>query len=154
MDPKATDALTPGEKEALRLYLHASDPKLIAGKLGKSHHEVERRFKEARRKLNVSRTRDAAALLAMDEGNPAYQSAIYRDLVGGEDRRFDLTKPSSEGGWIGRNLPFPTKGRPWNALPVATRIIAMLAGMLILVATTVLLVSLAQTLSGIVRSHM
>ncbi len=153
MQPKPTDALTSGEKEALRLYLRTSDPKQIAAELDRSHHEIERRFKEARRKLGVNRTRDAAALLAMEEGNPAYQSAIYRDLVGSEDRHFDLIRPPSEGGWTDRNLPLPTKGRPWNALPLDRRVIAILAGMLILVMTAVLLVNLAQTLSSIVRPH-
>lgn len=153
MESKPTDALTPGEKEALRLYLESSDPKRIGSKLGKSHHEIERRFKEARRKLGVNRTRDAAVLLAADEGNPAYETAIYRDLVGGEGRKFDLIKPPVEAGWFSRNMPFPTKGRPWNALPVGARLAAILAGMLILVVTAVLFVNLAQTLTGLVRHH-
>ena len=59
MDPRPSDALTAGEREALRLYLRTSDPKQIAALLGKIHHEIERRFKEARRKLGLNRTRDA-----------------------------------------------------------------------------------------------
>lgn len=143
--------MTAGEREALRLYLQTSDPKQIAALLGRSHHEIERRFKEARRKLGLNRTRDAAVLLAMEEENPAYQRAIYRDLVGGEDRPFDLIRPPVERGWFARNTPFPTKGRPWNALPVGARLIAILAGMFLLVATAVLFVNLAATLTSIVR---
>ena len=113
MGLKSTDCLTAGEREALQLYLQTSDPKQIAAHLGKSHHEIERRFKEA--------------------------------------PQFDLIKPPVERGWFARNMPFPTKGRPWNALPVGARLIAILAGMFFLVATAVLFVSLAQTLTGIVR---
>ena len=149
----ACGVLTAGEREALRLYIHISDPKQIAAQLGKSHHEIERRFKEARRKLGLNRTRDAAALLAMEEGNPAYQRAIYQDLVGGGDRRFDLIKPPVEAGCLANSLPVPTKGRPWNALPIGARLTAIVIGMFLLVVTAVLFVNLAQTLSGLARPH-
>ena len=119
MKPVACDVLTAGEREALRLYIHISDPKQIAAHLGKSHHEIDLRFKEARRKLGLNRTRDAAALLAMEEGNPAYQRAIYQDLVGGGDRRFDLIKPPLKRVGSRKVCPFPRRGDPGTRCPLA-----------------------------------
>jgi len=69
--PKAHDrfhTLSEREKETLRLLLHGHDAKSIAVALGLSVHTVNERLREARRKLGVSSSREAARLLAQAEG--------------------------------------------------------------------------------------
>lgn len=56
------------ERETLRLLLHGHDAKSIAVALGLSVHTVNERLREARRKLGVSSSREAARLLAQVEG--------------------------------------------------------------------------------------
>lgn len=60
-------ALTEREKETLRLILRGHDAKSIAGELGLSVHTVNERLRDARRKLNVSSSREAARRLAQEE---------------------------------------------------------------------------------------
>jgi DNA-binding CsgD family transcriptional regulator len=66
-----TDAmreLTEREKETLRLLLAGHDAKSIARELGLSVHTVNDRLRDARRKLGVSSSREAARLLNRAEG--------------------------------------------------------------------------------------
>jgi DNA-binding CsgD family transcriptional regulator len=56
------------EKEALRLLLAGHDAKSIAASLGLSVHTVNERLRDARRKLGVSSSREAARRLATFEG--------------------------------------------------------------------------------------
>lgn len=63
--------LTEREKEALRLLLVGHDAKSIANTLGLSVHTVNDRLRDARRKLGVSSSREAARRLAeVDRGAP------------------------------------------------------------------------------------
>lgn len=55
------------EKETLRLLLNGHDAKSIASTLGLSVHTVNERLREARRKLGVGSSREAARLLAQAE---------------------------------------------------------------------------------------
>lgn len=69
-------SLTPKEKEALRLLLAGYDAKSSARELGLSVHTINERLRDARRKLGVSSSREAARLLAATEGaadNPLYK---------------------------------------------------------------------------------
>lgn len=144
--------LTEAEKEVLRLYLTATDQKEIARLIDRSPSAVEQRLASARRKLGVNRSIDAAHLLAHAEGNPAYGLAIYGSSSGSEARSFALKPPSSEGGsWLSGLKPFPTKGRPWNAQPVGSRLIVIVAGVFALVLSAVFVVSLGEALSAILR---
>lgn len=61
------DTLTDREKEALRLLLVGHDAKSVAGLLGLSVHTINERLRDARRKLDVSSSREAARLLARAE---------------------------------------------------------------------------------------
>lgn len=61
-------SLTPKEKEALRLLLAGYDAKSSARELGLSVHTINERLRDARRKLGVSSSREAARLLAATEG--------------------------------------------------------------------------------------
>ncbi|MFN3523800.1 MAG: DUF4019 domain-containing protein [Phenylobacterium sp.] len=57
-------SLSEREKEALRLLLGGHDIKSIAASLGLSVHTINERLRDARRKLGVSSSRQAARLLA------------------------------------------------------------------------------------------
>ncbi|MCZ8137065.1 MAG: DUF4019 domain-containing protein [Porphyrobacter sp.] len=62
------DALTEKEKDALRLLLRGHDAKSSARELGLSVHTVNERLREARRKLGVTSSREAARRLLAEEG--------------------------------------------------------------------------------------
>lgn len=61
------DALTDKEKQALRLIVRGYDAKSAASELGLSVHTVNERLRDARRKLAVSSSREAARMLAQAE---------------------------------------------------------------------------------------
>ena len=65
------DALTSKEKETLRLILRGHDAKSSARTLGLSVHTVNERLREARRKLGVTSSREAARRLLAEEGDTA-----------------------------------------------------------------------------------
>jgi len=66
-------ALTDREKETLRLLLSGHEAKSIANELGLSVHTINERLREARRKLGVSSSREAARILAEAEhGTPNF----------------------------------------------------------------------------------
>lgn len=64
----AMQALTEKEKQTLRLIVRGHDAKSIARHLGLSVHTVNERLRDARRKLEVSSSREAARLLLEAEG--------------------------------------------------------------------------------------
>ncbi|WP_267389223.1 helix-turn-helix transcriptional regulator [Sphingomonas sp. GC_Shp_3] len=65
---EALRTLTEREKETLRLLVAGHDAKSIARSLGLSVHTVNERLRDARRKLRVSSSREAARLLIEAEG--------------------------------------------------------------------------------------
>lgn len=62
-------ALTEKEKQTLRLIVRGYDAKSMARHLGLSIHTVNERLRDARRKLQVSSSREAARLLFDSEGD-------------------------------------------------------------------------------------
>jgi DNA-binding CsgD family transcriptional regulator len=62
-------ALTEKEKQTLRLIVRGHDAKSMARHLGLSVHTVNERLRDARRKLEVSSSREAARLLLDTEGD-------------------------------------------------------------------------------------
>jgi DNA-binding CsgD family transcriptional regulator len=62
------DALTQKEKQTLRLLLAGHDAKSMARHLDLSVHTVNERLRDARRKLSVSSSKEAARLLREAEG--------------------------------------------------------------------------------------
>lgn len=60
-------ALTERERETLRLLLRGHDAKSIARELGLSVHTINERLRDARRKLEVSSSREAARVLGEAE---------------------------------------------------------------------------------------
>jgi DNA-binding CsgD family transcriptional regulator len=63
-------ALTEREKQTLRLLLDGHDAKSMARHLGLSVHTINERLRDARRKLAVSSSKEAARLLRRAEGGP------------------------------------------------------------------------------------
>ena len=61
-------ALTEKEKQTLRLMVRGHDAKSMARHLGLSVHTVNERLRDARRKLEVSSSREAARLVLKTEG--------------------------------------------------------------------------------------
>ena len=71
MSMRANDALwalTEKEKETLRLIVRGHDAKSIARSFGLSVHTINERLRDARRKMAVSSSREAARLLLQAEG--------------------------------------------------------------------------------------
>lgn len=73
-------ALSEREKEALRLLIRGHDAKSIARELGLSVHTVNERLRDARGKLDVSSSREAARLLA--EAEPADPNSFADKRLG------------------------------------------------------------------------
>lgn len=61
-------ALTEKEKQTLRLIVRGYDAKSLARRLGISVHTVNERLRQARRKMEVSSSREAARMLLDKEG--------------------------------------------------------------------------------------
>lgn len=61
--------LTEKEKQVLRLILHGHDAKSMASELDLSVHTVNERLRNARRKLEVTSSKEAARLLLEEEGD-------------------------------------------------------------------------------------
>ncbi|GAB5489667.1 MAG: hypothetical protein Pars2KO_32370 [Parasphingorhabdus sp.] len=65
--PQDIDSLTTKEKETLRLLLFGHDAKSIAREFNLSVHTINDRLRDARRKLGVTSSREAARILALAE---------------------------------------------------------------------------------------
>lgn len=103
---QAVDALSEKEKQTLRLIVRGHDAKSTARTLGLSVHTINERLREARRKMSVSSSREAARLLL--EAEHAKLLAPTYDLLGdalfGEDA--DRTDTDQEA--------TPTFGATWR----------------------------------------
>ena len=83
--------LTEKEKQTLRLIVRGHDAKSSARSLGLSVHTINERLREARRKMAVSSSREAARLLLQAEGGAG---APIPDLRADEDIGADATPPT------------------------------------------------------------
>ncbi|WP_298398083.1 DUF4019 domain-containing protein [Sphingobium sp.] len=70
-------ALTEKEKQTLRLIVRGHDAKSIARSLGLSVHTINERLRDARRKMAVSSSREAARLLLAAEGGEHIVATPY-----------------------------------------------------------------------------
>jgi DNA-binding CsgD family transcriptional regulator len=78
--------LTEKERQTLRLIVRGHDAKSIASNLGLSVHTVNERLRDARRKMTVSSSREAARLLLDKEGDTTAPTPQYLgDNTIGED---------------------------------------------------------------------
>ena len=102
-------ALTEKEKQTLRLIVRGHDAKSTARHLGLSIHTVNERLRDARRKLEVSSSREAARLLLDTEGDDPQRHA--------DEQLGEAAGPSSA---APGELPDSGTGRaPGAAFPVA-----------------------------------
>lgn len=81
-------ALSERERQTLRLLLAGHDAKSIAQTLGLSVHTINERLREARRKLGVGSSREAARRLAQAEGGDPH-------FLG--DKPFGVAPPAGRG---------------------------------------------------------
>ena len=83
-------SLTEKEKQTLRLIVRGHDAKSIARSLGLSVHTINERLRDARRKMAVSSSREAARLLLQAEGDHpgSPQPELLGDAGIGEDAIF------------------------------------------------------------------
>ena len=72
-------ALTEKEKQTLRLIVRGYDAKSLARQLDISVHTVNERLRRARRKMEVSSSREAARIL-LEEERPIPENLGYEDL--------------------------------------------------------------------------
>ncbi|MDB5674747.1 MAG: LuxR family transcriptional regulator [Sphingomonas bacterium] len=93
---KGSWALTEKEKQTLRLIVRGHDAKSTARSLGLSVHTINERLRDARRKMAVSSSRQAARQLLEVEGAGA---APNPDLFGDAEIGADAThRPVDQGG--------------------------------------------------------
>ncbi len=96
--------LTEKEKLTLRLMVRGHDAKSIARDQGLSVHTVNERLRDARRKMEVSSSREAARLLLEAEGGEAFQ--IPHFLGDSEIGADPSTVRADESGQRRKNRPF------------------------------------------------
>jgi DNA-binding CsgD family transcriptional regulator len=80
------EALTEKEKQTLRLIVRGHDAKSVARALDLSVHTINERLRDARRKMAVSSSREAARMLLAAEGGDV-TSETFGDTPIGEDPR-------------------------------------------------------------------
>jgi DNA-binding CsgD family transcriptional regulator len=104
-------ALTEKEKQTLRLIVRGHDAKSTARSLGLSVHTINERLRDARRKMAVSSSRQAARLLLEAEGGDV--GAPNPDLLGDTGIGEDASRPRVDQG----TAPIDGAGRahrhPW-----------------------------------------
>ncbi|WP_322963509.1 helix-turn-helix domain-containing protein [Sphingomonas fuzhouensis] len=86
-------ALTDREKQTLRLIVRGHDAKSIARELNLSVHTINERLRDARRKLSVSSSREAARMLLEVEDAPPPPDYLG-DMRIGEDQLQVMTQES------------------------------------------------------------
>ena len=89
-------ALTEKEKQTLRLIVCGHDAKSTARSLGLSVHTINERLRDARRKMAVSSSREAARLLLAVEGGTVLPPTP--DLLGYEGIGEDAAHPQADQG--------------------------------------------------------
>lgn len=83
MDKNPVGRLSEGQRQCLRMVYRHMETKEIARELGISPDGVNLRIKTAMKILGVQRRRDAALILAEDEGTESYPPLVYppRDIA-------------------------------------------------------------------------
>lgn len=127
------ETLTEREKETLRLILRGHDAKSMACELDLSVHTINERLRTARRKLEVTSSREAARLLLENEDHTP-QFLGDKDLGDGTRRESpDQSNPSNDRHRVARRTGWPA---------------AWLAGGLIMSALFALLLVLSPFVDG------
>lgn len=110
-------ALSDKERDTLRLIVRGHDAKSIARLSGRSVHTINERLREARRKMAVSSSRQAARMLMDAEGgNPL---ALTSELLGDKQLREDACAGSADLDAAGSRTALA--GRPAGPGPASGR---------------------------------
>ena len=109
-------ALTEKEKQTLRLIVRGHDAKSTARNLGLSVHTINERLRDARRKMAVSSSREAARLLLEAERGDA--GSPDPDLLGDEGLGEDTTRPPMDQGTAPVSGARRAYRRPWIIIGV------------------------------------
>lgn len=90
------DALTDKEKQVLRLLVRGHDAKSIARHLALSVHTINERLRDARRKLAVASSREAARLLfEHEDGTPDSIGDMTIGEAAGRERPAEMAQPEN-----------------------------------------------------------
>ena len=120
---EASWALTEKEKQTLRLIVRGHDAKSTARSLGLSVHTINERLRDARRKMAVSSSREAARLLLDAEGGGV--GSLNPDLFGDAGIGEDATRLGEDRG----TAPIDGVGRarrhPWIIIGVFLMTLAL-----------------------------
>ena len=108
-------ALTEKEKQTLRLIVRGHDAKSAARSLGLSVHTINERLRDARRKMAVSSSREAARLLLEAEGGSRSPNPdLFGDTgIGGDASGFLVDHGTAPVDGAGR-----ANRRPWIIIGV------------------------------------
>lgn len=126
--PRDIDVLTDKEKETLRFLLGGHDAKSIARELDLSVHTINDRLREARRKLGVTSSREAARVLAQGEGIDPNIYAHKKFGVGETKSEVHATEESERNQGSGTILVLLGGGALMISLVVATVFFLPLGG--------------------------
>lgn len=98
-------ALTEKEKDTLRLLIRGYDTKTIATKFELSVHTINERLRNARRKMSVSSSREAARLLRDHEGeHPSFRADRFLGEAEAAGQAVEVAAPDNG---HGRSIVFP-----------------------------------------------
>jgi DNA-binding CsgD family transcriptional regulator len=111
----ALDTLTDKERQTLRLILRGHDAKSSARELGLSVHTVNERLRDARRKLGVTSSREAARRLLAEEpqSSPSEAPEMLGDKPLGDAQVTPPKAPASAsatGRWASKRLALTSIG--------------------------------------------
>jgi DNA-binding CsgD family transcriptional regulator len=116
-------ALTEKEKQTLRLIVRGHDAKSTARSLGLSVHTINERLRDARRKMAVSSSREAARLLLEAEGGNV--GSLNPDLFGDEGIGEDAARPRMDQGIAPIDGVGRAHRRPWIIIGVILMTLAL-----------------------------
>lgn len=123
-------ALTEKEKQTLRLIVRGHDAKSIARNLGLSVHTINERLRDARRKMAVSSSREAARMLSDAEGSGI--GSARPDLFGDAEIGADASRPSVDQGTPSIGDAGRRYRHPW--IPVGVMLMTLALGLLAFIA--------------------
>lgn len=125
-------ALTEKEKQTLRLIVRGHDAKSTARSLGLSVHTINERLRDARRKMAVSSSREAARLLLDAEGGSGVM--LTPQSVGDREIGADMFAPYADEDNASIGAPEQAERRPGFIIGVC--IMTLSLGLVALVALT------------------
>ncbi|MFD1610882.1 DUF4019 domain-containing protein [Sphingomonas tabacisoli] len=127
--PDGYATLTEKEKQTLRLIVRGHDAQSTARHLGLSVHTINERLRDARRKLAVSSSREAARLLLEWEG--ADPDSLVDKQIGDATRRLEVRQDGGPENGSGRAGRLARIGTGAAVMSLAIGLLALVASPLI-----------------------